>query len=220
MQNKTEVNITMYLCNEELEQVAQSSIEPFNKKQLGAVSYDLSVLSIYDPKEKKNHDLILEDYFDLLPYQSVFIGSDESITVPTNCVATIHLRYSLIRMGLDFETPVYQPGHKTRIFTKITNTSDNIIRITHRNCIVSLMFEKLDQDVKPYEGKYKEQFDFKDVGNERSTSTPEIVTNLQDEQEKMVKKIDQFASILALSSLALGLLDLLLSVLLNKKKKS
>jgi deoxycytidine triphosphate deaminase len=208
----------MYLCKDELEKVAQSAIQPFNKKQLGSVSYDLSVLSIYDPKEKKNHDLILEDHYDLRPHETIFIGSDESVSLPKNCIATIQLRYSLIRMGITYETPVYQPGHKTRIFTRITNTSDTIIRITHRNCIVSIMFDQLDQDIEPYEGKFKEQFDFKDVGNVRSTSTPEVITDLAEEAEEngVLQKLDQAASILALTSLVLAFMNLLLNAFKKK----
>ena len=52
----------------------------------------------------------------LEPHDSAFVMSKESIELPNNIIAKVVLRNSRIRQGLTIDTPIYQPGHRTKVF--------------------------------------------------------------------------------------------------------
>lgn len=124
--------------------------------------------------------------YDLMPGESVFVSTVEDIKLPANMLARVCLRNKRIRQGLELASPVYQPGHETKIFYRITNISKNLIRLSQDDGIVSVMFEKLPEEVeKPYDGAAQLEFDFRGIGQYEGEVKGEIV--------ELEKKVDDEA---------------------------
>lgn len=172
----------MYLHDLELKRVAEKALDSFDQNQLGPVSYDLQIQYIIKPDEDKRK----YDDYSLNPGETVFIASREILSVPDDCMCFISIRNSCIRMGLDINAPIYHPGHHTRLFIRVTNTSSNIIELKKMDSVCNLMFYQLDKATEtPYSGKFRDQFDYDDVSEFRSTKLPELI-----KAEKAVKDVE------------------------------
>ncbi|MDD6348657.1 dCTP deaminase domain-containing protein [Intestinibaculum porci] len=182
----------MFLSGATLKDTIENCVQDYQEDHLGQVSYDLRVQEIIDPFTRKQYDR-----YDLRPGETVFIGSQEIVTIPNDCVGMIHLRNSVIRMGVSYESPVYQPGHQTRIFTRIKNESPYVVSIKQGDSMVSFMLEKLDQEAASYQGVYQDQFTFTDQKKKAHIKTPKVMK---------IYTYLQYGTLLALTSLSLALL--------------
>ena len=181
----------MFLSRANYMQLIQNNglIENFRQENAGAISYDLCVAYILDNTTERNK----REQYNISPGETVFIASQENINLPNNIFAQIIERYSSIRKGLAIASPTYMPGHHTRIFTRITNISNDIIAIQKGDSIVSIMFYAYDKDVdKPYNGTYQGEFDFKNSGIYHDIPTPNVIKLNQELDGKLndVKDID------------------------------
>lgn len=196
----------MYLHDDELVKVVEASLENKIDKNIGSISYDLTVdrIILLDGSDKQvtNHELE--------PGETVFIASKELLTVPDDCMCFVTLRNSCIRMGLDFESPIYQPGHKTYVYVRIRNISSDSITISAGDAVVSLLFYKLDSESKKrYTGKFQNQFDYKNVNDYRSTKLPELRKAEQklEETENVEKTI--YSNVIAIMTIFIGIFSLM-----------
>lgn len=95
---------------------------------------------------------------ELSPGQSVMVESEETIFFDTSTCGTVHIKNSRLRMGLSLESPLYQPGHKTRIYFRLTNLSDSIVVLSRGNKYAVLVFEQLTAPPdKPYSGTFQRE---------------------------------------------------------------
>lgn len=134
--------------------VLESAIE----ESVGPVSYDLRTLEFY-PKGGKTTEV------ELMPGESVFVGSQEIIHLPNTIAARVMLRNSRIRQGLSLDAPLYFPGHSTRVFFRVTNVSQGAIALDRAHGIAQLVFERVEGEVNhPYDGTFADEFDYRDVG--------------------------------------------------------
>ena len=85
------------------------------------------------------------------------------------------------------DVPVYQPGHKTKIYFRLTNVSNDVLKIEQGAQYAMLMFEQLDKAPdKEYDGTFQAEFDFKGLGDYKSAYLEQIqsiqgkVKNIQD----------------------------------------
>ena len=86
--------------------------------------------------------------------------------MPNNLVGKIIDKNSQIRRGLLVSAPVYQPGHKTRIFIRVTNLSDKDITLNRGEQIASIMFEELDGEPKNlYNGAFVDEYEYKGLSS-------------------------------------------------------
>ncbi|MGF0145524.1 dCTP deaminase domain-containing protein [Sharpea azabuensis] len=170
----------MYLAGNDLNSFVKENVDGYREGSIGIVSYDLIINEIYDPNEKATYER-----YQLNPGDTVFVGSNETVSFPDDCLGFVNLRNSAVRMGIGFYSPVYHPGHRTRIFTRIKNESSDIIMIERGQSVLSLMIYQLDHHVEPYSGKYTDQFDFANVHKFESTKLPDVVR-----LEKAAKKIE------------------------------
>lgn len=206
----------MYLSDSEIRESATNRglIEHCVPDNISSISYDLRIENIFSPddKDKKHTSYILE------PGETVFIASIENINLPHDCLGIIIQRNSCIRMGLSLASPVYQPGHHTKIFTRVTNISQNKIILRSGDSIASMMFYKLGQDVEnPYDGPYVDEFDFRGVGGFHSTKIPDIidikekVDSIKDIEKNMYSNVTVlmtiFIAIFSLINLNVNFLD-------------
>lgn len=162
----------MYLADKDIRALITDLkvIEPFVDKNLGASSYDLTIESIIDPTTKKE-----SDNYELHPSQSVFVSSKEIINMPKDYVGVIVQRNGSIRMGLSVYGPVYQPGHKTKVFLRVTNISSDNIYLSKDDSVASIMFEKLSCEAeKLYNGSYSEEFSYSGIGDYHDVKLPSL----------------------------------------------
>lgn len=105
------------------------------------------VLSIgYDLRPKAYYNMNKEYYekITLDPGDSIFVECKEFVSLPPNMIAQIQLRNSRIRQGLSLDAPIYQPGHKTLIYYRITNISKSVITLSSEDGTAYILFYYLD----------------------------------------------------------------------------
>lgn len=99
--------------------------------------------------------------YELKAGESVFVESFETIYFDNSTCGILSIKNSRVRQGLSVEAPVYQPGHKTRIYFRLTNLSDKNITLIEGEKYAFLMFEQLIEDPeKPYDGTFQNEFKY------------------------------------------------------------
>ena len=167
----------MFLKDDELK---SGIIDSETATNFGNISYDLLIKDIL---VGGNH---LAEY-DLKPAESVFVSTVETLEVPANMFAQVVTRNSAIRLGLMISAPIYQPGHKTRIFFRATNLSSAVITLKKDTSVCSLMVYRLDEaTAKPYVGVYSDEFDYRGVGDFHNVDIP-----TSNELERRLKDLEK-----------------------------
>lgn len=121
------------------------------------IGYDLRASGfVVDGKEN--------DEYELNPGETVFMKSVERVAFDNFTCGQVHTKNSRIRMGLTSEAPLYQPGHTTNIFVRLTNISDKVISLKSGAKYVMLSFEQLDKAPEhPYNGAFQNEDAYKDL---------------------------------------------------------
>ena len=169
----------MYLKDNELK---SGFIENTLDENFGNIGYDLRIAEIVKDSERT------KDY-ELQPAESVFVSTKEVINIPTDMFAQVVIRNSAIRLGLSVVAPIYQPGHKTRIFFRVTNSSARTVHLEEGKSICTLMaFRFATASDKPYTGVYSDEMDYRGIGDFHSVSIPEAGS--LTEKLKAVEKVE------------------------------
>lgn len=127
--------------------------------RISSISYDLRTDYYVQNESDFKHS------FELAPHESVFVACIESIDMPADMIGRIILRNSRIRAGLMLDAPVYQPGHHTRIYFRITNVTERPMKLTKDSAFASIMFEQLEHAPEhPYQGEFQKELEFKNLG--------------------------------------------------------
>ena len=135
-----------------------SLIDSFDGSCLTNIGYDLRAKQFY-VTGKAEERVILQ------PNESAFVESVEIVTMPTDMLGRITLKNGRIRQGLSLDAPVYQPGHKTRIYFRLTNVSADSIELVKGDKYGTILFEKLSSvPDKPYSGPFSDEFKFTGLG--------------------------------------------------------
>ena len=173
-------------------------------QHVGAISYDLRTMYY------AQGDGEYKDVFELAPLESVFVACEEIIHMPENMIGRVILRNSRIRAGLMLDAPVYQPGHHTRIFFRITNVSEQSMKLDKASEFASILFERLaSAPNQPYAGEFQQELDFKNLGSYRK----KIKAELSDYDDKaqslhnMEKSI--YGNVITLLSVFIALFSLI-----------
>lgn len=149
----------MFLQAEEIKNKAdkENLLSNFMPEACADVAYDLHIKDIITTNDQAKHSS-----YDLAPGATVFVASNEVVNMPDDLLGHIIIRNSAVRLGLDIAAPVYRPGHKTRIFIRVTNFSQKAVALEAGKSIASIMFYRLEKNVStPYAGAYADEFDFK-----------------------------------------------------------
>lgn len=193
----------MVLNKEQIQNTA-NLIEMRDDNNLHAVSYDLTVEKIILP----NNDDSERSSYALNPGETVFISSKENIKLPNDMVAFVSLRNSCIRQGLSLDAPVYQPGHHTKVFARITNVSNKRISITAGHSVAQVFFAKLNSEAEPYGGKFVDQFSYENIGEFGDEVLPEVeeikekVASIKDTEKHI------YANVITLMTIFIGVFSL------------
>lgn len=132
------------------------------------IGYDIRAESfIFDGKEERE--------FELNPGETVFMKSVERIAFDNLTCGQIHTKNSRIRMGITSEAPLYQPGHITNIYVRLTNISDKVIELKAGEMYVMIAFEQLDRPpAKPYNGTFQNEDEYRKLAGYKSEYADQI----------------------------------------------
>lgn len=150
----------MILVDKEIATLVEQEglIDSFDPRCLTNIGYDVRAKCFAVGKENMDH-------VSLQPGESVFVSSVETIDMPENLLCQVVLKNSRIRQGFTIDAPVYQPGHHTRVFFRLTNVSGNELSLDAGDMCATLVFEQLSQAPEhPYTGAFKDEFDFSGLG--------------------------------------------------------
>ena len=151
--------IRTFLSNGEIPEInlteaTQTTVFNGSKDGITNIGYDLRAYNFY-----KNE--LREEQCELKPGDSVFVESIESVHFDNSTIGKLTLKNSRIRMGFTMDAPVYQPGHTTKIFFRLTNVSNEVLQLVRGEKYVMLMFEQLDKEPdEPYTGAFSNEFSF------------------------------------------------------------
>ena len=135
-----------------------------------AISYDLHTRSFV------NNETVNMDECRLAPGESVFVSTKEIVHLPNDLIARIVIRNSRLRQGLSLEAPVYQPGHETRIFFRLTNVNNKAVDLGIHSGYAAVMFERLDNaPEKPYSGEFQNEMAYSDMAGYTAKYKEELV---------------------------------------------
>lgn len=195
----------MYLVDKEIKDWIENYnlIENYRMENIFNIGYDL----IAD--KFTNHPNKSSNYFQLLPGESVFVQSKEILHMPNELAAMVRLRNSRIRQGLSLEAPIYQPGHNTPVFFRITNISNAAISLNQGDGLASVFFEKLSGiPNKQYEGTFQNEFNYSGMGH----YTQEYSNEMQKIEKKItdIKDIEKsiYGNVITLMTIFIGIFSL------------
>lgn len=103
----------MILVDKDIKQYVDSQqliVSGFKEKNLNGISYDLTMDVMCDEEGKEHRE------YDLKPGETVFVKTQEKISIPENIVGRIAEKNSRMCQGLVVDGPHYQPGHVTYVF--------------------------------------------------------------------------------------------------------
>ena len=152
--------IRVFLSNGTLQQKTdQTSIYDGSDTSITNIGYDLVSAGFVSGTK-------LVDSYDLHPGSSVFVESVERIFFDFVTCGIVQLKNSRIRMGLTLDAPVYQPGHETKIYFRLTNLSEHTITLTSGEKYACLLFQQLhDTPDAPYSGTFQGETSYKGLGD-------------------------------------------------------
>lgn len=146
--------IRKFLCAKDPENKKETAIIGGKESQIFAIGYDLIAKSFYENTASYQERTLASG-------ESVFVESEEVVRFGLQTVGRVVLRNSHMRMGLTLDSPLYQPGHKTRIYFRLMNISQDSITLKAGESYASLHFETLgNAPEKPYNGNFQSEFQF------------------------------------------------------------
>ena len=112
---------------------------------------------------------------ELNPGESAFVQSKELVHFDAHTVGRVSLKNSRLRMGFTLDAPVYQPGHTTALYFRLTNISADALALKADESYAMLMFEQLEHSPdKKYGGAFEKEFSFTGLGNYASAYADQI----------------------------------------------
>lgn len=174
------------------------------EKNVTNVGYDLRTKQLCHSGRTVSEEHVLE------PGEGIFVAAEETVQFAKNMLGRVHLKNSRIRQGLSLEAPVYQPGHKTRIFFRLRNVSANKITIKAGESYAMLVFERLEcEPEKAYTGTFSDEDIFKGLADysEMYKSQIEEVGGKLDKLERVEERT--YTNVSVLLTIFIGIFTLL-----------
>lgn len=151
----------------------QGLLEHYDPSCITNIGYDLRAEYFVFGDKKVSHTSLKHG-------ESAFVATTENIRLPNDMLGRIVLKNSRLRQGLSMDAPVYQPGHHTKVFFRVTNVSGNEIDLQKDGKYVTILFEMLAGPVdNPYAGTFSGEMDYSGLGN------------YQDLYQKEIKEIEK-----------------------------
>lgn len=198
----------MYLVDKEIKRYIKeiSLIENVEDANIGAISCDVCIEYIIDNNEK-NSQL---NSFELEPGATVIVATKEKLNMPEDMVAQVIPKNSRIRMGIKIDAPVYQPGHKTRIFIAVTNLSSAIVELKEGEQIAAVAFSKLsEKPEQKYDGSFQDEDKYKGLAAYDSVWERRI--KAVNDKYKNLKGLEKsiYSTVIVLMTIFIGIFSLI-----------
>ena len=197
----------MFVADKNIKEKGESLISPFNEERVGPISYDLSSEEFYTTEDGEIRN---QSEISLEPGESVFVSCVETVDLPDDMAAVINARNSKIRQGLRIDAPIYYPGHKTRVFFRVSNISKDVIQFLKDEQYAAIYFVKVDGAVeRPYEGAFSDELNFRGMAEYRGAYEKAMrkIESKKDELKDMEKGI--YANVLVLLTIFVALFSLI-----------
>lgn len=108
------------------------------------------------------------------------------------------------------DSPVYQPGHKTRVFFRLTNISGNELRLSAGEKYATLLFEKLTSiPGHPYDGAFSDEFDFSGLGKYKDIYEAQIREIEKQTEDLKAAEHSIYANVLVILTIFVALFSFL-----------
>ncbi len=167
------------------------------------IGYDLRASGfVAEGKEKPEYELN--------PGETVFMKSVERVAFDNVTCGQVHTKNSRIRMGLTSEAPLYQPGHTTNIFVRLTNISDKVISLKAGAKYVMLSFEQLDKAPEhPYNGAFQNEDAYKDLAGYSSMYSEQMkkIENKQKDLASLERSI--YANVVTILTIFIAIFSII-----------
>jgi len=161
--------IKTFLINGTIEETDQTYIKDGDNSCITNIGYDLR--AEYFVKDKS----IQAEEYELLPGESIFVQTREFVHFDTLTMGRITLKNSRLRSGLSLDAPVYQPGHTTKIFFRLSNMSNKSFTLKKDEKYAMLIFEQLHSEPDtPYDGTYNMETQFSHLAGYSSEYADQI----------------------------------------------
>ncbi len=179
-------------------------LHPFSSKNVTNIGYDLGTDCYFLDANTSKSDV------DLAPGDTVFVRAIESISLPDDTAAVVQLKNSRIRQGLSLAAPIYQPGHETKVFFRITNDTKKSIHLDAGSALAYVVFIPLGANVEhPYSGTFQGEKDFVGMGSYQS----KLIADISDIEKKVdsVKNIEKsvYGNVLSIMGIFVGIFSLI-----------
>jgi len=140
--------------NEIIEIIGQGILHEADEEKVLSIGYDLKPRAYYNMNKEYYEKVSLD------PGDSIFVECREAVSLPANMIVHIQLRNSRIRQGLTLDAPIYQPGHNTLLYYRITNVSKSVITLSTDDGTAYAQFFIIDSvPTKTYNGAFQNESD-------------------------------------------------------------
>lgn len=195
----------MVLVDREIKKLAESPdfLESYDERCVTNIGYDLRAKYFVIGDEQKKSAY-------LQPGESAFVAAVDVITVPKDILCRVALKNSRMRQGFTIDSPVYQPGHKTRIFFRITNISGNKLLLSEGEKYAMLIFEQLTSvPDHPYDGAFRDETNYSGLGKYQDIYSKQI-QELEKKTENL-KEVEHsiYANVLVILTVFVALFSFL-----------
>lgn len=170
----------MILSDESIKRLIKEGVLSFaDIEKVGPISCDITIENIYFEGQRLAQ-------LSLPPTDSAFIETRELLDLGgRNLAAEVRLRNRFLRKGLSLDAPLYFPGHKSRLFFRITNLCSEPVDLRCGDSPAQVVFFEVDKDlVSRYSGRYNGE-----VNYENNSSLMDI--GRYDAFEAKSKQIDE-----------------------------
>lgn len=124
-------------------------VEPFVERTVhNGMTYGLSYAG-YDVR-------IREDIL-LFPGNFTLASTLEYFNTPDDVIGIVHDKSSWARRGIAVQNTVIEPGWRGYLTLELTNHGTSVVGFREGDPICQIVYHKLDQAVRGYNGKYQDQ---------------------------------------------------------------
>lgn len=147
---------------------------------------------------------------ELQPGDSAFVETEEVISMPTDLMGQVVLKSSRCRQGLSIESPIYQPGNKTRVYFRLTNLSGDNILLSANEQYAMIVFTKLSSIPNdPYDGAFQDEYEFRGLGAYQNVYKWQMHEFEKKEEDIKALENSIYANVLTILSIFVALFTLL-----------
>lgn len=184
----------------------------------------------WDSDGKKELNVESDGHIILEPNSVTFVTTIERFNLPHDIIARFNLKSKFVHRGLLLGTgPIVDPGFKSRILIPIHNFSNQAVRISYKECFISVEFTRCCDPYIQYQvgnqattsqhikSKEKEEFlldDFIKNTFLTGSSIRDVIDKYKEQQEKSEKIVNSVRNVITITAVAIliGIFTLLLNM--------